>query len=477
MKIEKVEVQSERHLITNLIVDDHFLLEVSSLVKAKLLKTTYAKTVSKWVLDYYEKYRKAPKQNIQDIYLEHRQSMQDEEAESVGEFLQQLSKTYDEVKEVHNVEYAIQQAINYLKMRSLEITAEELQDAITSGDPLAGEAVIAGYSKVSEVSGESVSMLYDYKNIASAFLDEDEVMFRFPGAFGKVIGDFLRGDLVAFLAPPKRGKSFILMDATREGMRYGFNVVFVSLEMRKKQVLRRLYQSMTGTPAKTWKGQHPIFVTDDPEDAEKKMWEIEFRDMEKQGVDLDDIQTILRKQKLTYRGDCRVVCAPMYSTTMEDIKNHLDNLQYYENFVADIVVIDYADLLKPSRNVGTEVRHQLNDIWMNMRNLAQTRNVLVMTASQTNRSGMNKDLDGSEAAEDFRKLAHVSILAGLNQTRSERERGIMRVNSILNRDNAIHHDQAVLLQNLSCGRFCVDSRFRKEVDYEENEKKKVESDE
>jgi len=36
----------------------------------------------------------------------------------------------------------------------------------------------------------------------------EEYMFRFPGVLGEVIGDFARGDLVAFLGFANRGKTW-----------------------------------------------------------------------------------------------------------------------------------------------------------------------------------------------------------------------------------------------------------------------------
>jgi hypothetical protein len=231
---------------------------------------------------------------------------------------------------------------------------------------------------------------------------------------------------------------------------------------------------MNGRPKTDWKGSCPSFVTDDPADGKITKWEIEDYPMERKGVSFEELHKEFRRLRLTFRGDCRMICTPMYTTSVQDIVSYIENLEYYDNFRADAIVIDYADLIKPSNKSGTEVRHQLNDIWMNLRNLAMTRNVLIMTATQTNRAGLNKDLDGSEIAEDLRKMANVSILFGLNQTKSERERGIMRITPLYNRDEKIYNDQAVVLQNLHCGRFYLDSRFRKDVEYSENDGNKEE---
>ena len=41
------------------------------------------------------------------------------------------------------------------------------------------------------------------------------------------------------------------------------------------------------------------------------------------------------------------------------LETSLANLEYYDNFVPDVIVIDYADIIKGSKN---DYRHNLNEI-------------------------------------------------------------------------------------------------------------------
>jgi hypothetical protein len=135
------------------------------------------------------------------------------------------------------------------------------------------------------------------------------------------------------------------------------------------------------------------------------------------------------------------------------------------------VVIDYADILVCERGFKGEYRNQLDNIWSSLRKMAMERNCLVVTASQTAKDTFGKDVRAESAAEDIRKIAHITCGLGLNQTKFEGEKGIMRVSQAVIREDRPCFDQAVVLQCLDIGRPCLDSRMRKEVDYGNSEEK------
>ena len=196
---------------------------------------------------------------------------------------------------------------------------------------------------------------------------------------------------------------------------------------------------------------------------EKKTYSIEYEMKNKEAVMDVPIQESLDVFRLAYGGgNCKFIFLPMYTATVEDIVAYLDNLYYYEGYSPDVVIVDYADIVKPSKGTN-EYRHQINDIWMKLRSIAQNRNILVVTASQTNRGGMSGEISRENIAEDMRKIAHASILVALNQNKKERTAGVMRLETLASRDEVESFDQAVILQNLSIGRFYLDSQLGKQV--------------
>jgi len=462
----KINMDQERSIITNLITDKVFAQKVLPILQPKFFKTRYAKVVSAWVKEYWDMYEDVPNALIQDIFLQKQSSLVDEEEmESVASFLQSLS---DE-QEHTNSNYNVDTAIKYIKLRSLEIHKEKIEEAIALHDPVKGEQSIANFTRVGLPEGDGADILSDASKISAAFNETHEYVFKFPGALDNIIGKPMRGDMMAFLGKPKGQKSHALLFTAETAMSQGCNVVYFTLEMREPQMIRRAWQSMTASPKHSGIYNIPYFapqyVEGDPNLKEEgKTWSIERNPMNKEAVTDIPIQGRLDSFRLAYGGgNCKFIFLPMYTATVEDIVAYLDNMYYYEGYAPDVVIVDYADIIKPSKGAGNEYRHQINDIWMKLRSIAQNRNILVVTASQTNRQGMTGDISLDNIAEDMRKIAHASILVALNQNKKEKAAGVMRLDTLAARDEVDSFDQAVILQNLSIGRFYLDSQLGKQV--------------
>jgi len=246
------------------------------------------------------------------------------------------------------------------------------------------------------------------------------------------------------------------------GMVFGFKVVFFTLEMTERQIVRRAWRSILGKPKETKTVSIPRFVKD--EDSEEEKYSIQTRQKEITGVDPSKIEMQQKQLHRRFRkGAIRIIQIPK-SSTVETLKATLDNLNYYENFVPDMLVLDYADLLSPSAKLkSNEYRHVLNDIWSSLRDMAIEKNIAMISASQTEKSTFIKDIGAENAAEDIRKIAHVTCALALNQTKDEAKQGIMRIAQVVAREDAQCFEQAVVLQNLDCGKAYLDSRLRSQV--------------
>lgn len=460
MKRTKIDMSPERQLVTYLITSTRFARAILPMLNPRSLKTRYAQIVAKWVQDYFDHFQEAPAENIQSIYIQRKEALRDEEeADSVAEFLQNLS---DDAKPPTNIEFHIEQAELYLKTLSLEQAIAEMNAALQKNEPLLAEGVIAGYKRVGRPSGDGYSLMDTAADIYEAFSEEEEVVLEFPGALGQVIGPCRRGDLISYIAPVKRGKTWALLYAADLAQLQQHKVAFFTLEMPKPQIIRRAWQAMVGAPRSDCTVTIPYFAPEVEAGEEVKddtKWRIEYKDVRKEGVKLDSIDETQKKMRRLYRnGDCRFIPMPSKATTVKDIETSLDNLLYYDDYEADVVVIDYADLL--GSKASGDYRHQLDDIWVNLRRVAQERNILIVTATQTNRAGLSgEDITPENVAEDMRKLAHVAKLIALNQSPKEREQLIMRFKLLLDRDESYTFDHAVALTCLRVGKFVLDSRL------------------
>lgn len=455
MKREKLSNLSERDLITGLIISDKFCQELLPIIKGKHFETEYARVIFGWVLDYYSKFRESPKKNIIKLYRSKVDTISDDSLlDNLLKFVEKLYENYENT--TFNEDFLLTESIKYLKKRELICLQEDLDSLVSCGDIDKAETKLLNYKSLEKVSGKSISLL-DKENVLSAFDEENDVLFTINGAFGDVIGDIHREDFISFLAPMKRGKSFALTQIGVEALKQGLNVLHVSLEMSEKQVLKRYWINLTG---KNKDERENIDFSYFVEDGDK--WRVETKKINRGGITLDDVEKKQALFKRIFRGaDVKIYAVPAYSLTVESLETELVRLEENEDFIPDVIIVDYADIMKPTDK--GEYRNQLDSIWKKLRGLAQSRKVALFTASQSNRSGLVKDAETQDIAEDVRKIAHVTSLVAINQTESEKKRGIVRFKQLAVREGEQQFKQAIATQCLAIGRMVTDSKFEDEV--------------
>jgi len=459
IKRTKIEVSEENRILSHLIANTQFLKDLSRVAKPKLFKTTMAQTVSQWVLEYYEHFSEAPGKNIQEIYLKKRKEVRDEDdTELIASFLTNLSKNWEQT-DITNIPFTVKQAVNYFKLRNIECLKSNLEEAITQDDPALAERIIADFAKVDRVEGDDVDLFRDAHAVSAAFNNKDEFLFRLPGALGEVIGDFVRGDFVGFLAPPKRGKSWWLWYIGYRAAMVGLKVAFFSLEMTKERNTRRQWQSMQGLPIKAGRVEIPYF-----KEADGGKWSISSESVKKPALSTNVayIQEQQKKYRMATRtGQIKTKIHPMDSATISDLENDLENWHFYENFIPDVIIVDYADIIKPE--TSNDYRHNLDGIWKKLRGWAQSYNACVVTASQTDRKANEGEVKKTSAAEDIRKLGHVTKLLTKQQDKNELAKGYCRLESLVQREGKHYSGSAYVLECLDIARPYIDSRLDIEI--------------
>lgn len=469
-----IDLSPERRILTHMITSSEFLQQVKAIATPKLFQSSYSKTVATWLFEYFEHTNEAPGKMIEDIYIKKRAEINDEnDQELIAEYLKKLSEDWEKNK-LQNVSYAIKQAIDFFKIRSLDRLKESLSEAVNSGDASAGEKLITDYKRVDLPSSRGVDLLNDTQSIIKAFTYEDEKLFSFPGELGTLLGPFIRGDLVAFMGVAKKGKTHYMWYTAYRALMAGLRVVHISLEMTQEMMLRRQWQTMVGLPVKGSTVRMPYFELNN-----EGIYDIKHKDKACDGIDLTKIkeqQEFYKKQLRT--GELKLLTFPSEGVTVKHIESELNNLEYYENFTPDVIVLDYADLLSPE-NSRIEYRHGLDSIWKSLRGIAQKRSILMVTGSQAGKSGFDRDITGGDVSEDYRKLAHVTKMISLNQNKAEYTDGVIRLATPVQREGKTFMGQIVVLQCYEIGRPYMDSQDKdrvnmKKYDEKENKKKKKE---
>lgn len=473
---KKINSDKEVTLLIYMITSDRFLMEIAPIFNPKLLKTSYSKTIANWCIEYYSEFKCAPKQNIQDLYKNKIMIYKgnEEEKDAISLFLTNLSKKYEQLSEINNVDFSINEAVQYLKIRSGELLKTQIELALAENNAEKLETAITNYKRVEKPTGQGVDLLKDTNKIIQAFTMENDILITFPGDLGKVIQPINRGDFVSYFGPAKRGKSFWLWYTSTQALAHGCKVLHITLEMTENEMIRRAWPSLTGHPQYTKEIRYATFEQDD-----EGKFEVIQHEKEIAGMDLENVEQFQKKIKRLFRKGEIKILRPLDVINVSWIENILDNLYYYENFVPDAIVVDYADYMIPDKSFrGIDGREKINNIWVGLRQLAIRKNVAIITASHTAKITFDTDVKTSHASEDIRKINNVTMAIGLNQTKKEKDLNLMRVALMEIREGRGINEQVVVSQCLDLSRPCLDSHLRSQVknletenDYEKKRKK------
>ena len=468
LKRKKISMEDEKNIIIGMIISDEYLRDMQSiLTNMNFLVNNYTRIVAKWCFEFYTTYEKAPKNNISDIFENRKSELsKEEDQENIETILEHLSEMYLENKNTYNKDYFFDLAEKYLKKRSLEILVENIKADIHEGNLIQAESSIANFKRIQKKSGTGIDIFSDRNAIIDALIHDEIGLFKMPNLLGELFQDFHRGDLVSVGAPMKRGKSWMLMEMGLKAAMQGLKVAYWTLEMKDEIMLTRFFQNLTGFSRKLDSFEMPFFDNDN---------NVESKIITKDKMNLNRVLSTQKRLKKQIRaGGLKLFDLTTGGSTVSDIKNTLENMEHFENWMADIVIVDYADILEPESDAPSDHRNRLNHTWLSLKKMAQKKNILIITASQMGRGTLSKDAELTDIAEDIRKFAHVSHWINLNQNKEEKEKGMLRI-SVSGRHDAFNPNQeVVILQCLSIGRFILDARWKKDVPYYTQKKEKKE---
>lgn len=497
LKRKKPDVLIENKICCAAIVSDQFMKEFYSIYKPEYLQNPFAKRVCNWAFDYYELYKVSPKTHIADIFDIEKEEMDRSEIELIQALLENVNRNY--MEEGINEQYILDQTIAYFKKRELQILNSNLEKLIEFNKIEKAEEAVLSYKKVIKAISGCYNP-FENKYIDEVFDDMNQGIFSFPGQLGHFIGPIERGWLCGFIGPFKGGKSFWLQEVGFLALMDRLKVAWFSLEMNRKGVNTRLYKRITAYVEGGEQIIYPVFdckknqtgecdrferkneytLVDDngekPEFSEELLYKpcIACRLNHPEEYELDTWYEAIKPEEFNarnvkkrvkafykmYSQNLRINCYPRFSAGISDIVRDLDLLEQVEGFIPDVIIIDYADILKPEGR-KTKETEALDEIWKTLAALAAQRHTILWTASQGNRGSLSKKtMTEEDMAGWIGKLGHVDIFASINRTPEEKKAGVTRIGLLAHRHREFNlQDQCVVLNNYTIGQTHLDSEF------------------
>lgn len=223
------------------------------------------------------------------------------------------------------------------------------------------------------------------------------------------------GELLVLLGGPSSGKSSLLCRSGAEHARQGRNVLHITLEINSRKTIERYDQSWTSFSQDDFDTAHGQQTAQAARDAVNKIygghvWIIDWAYMSVSAGDIGAKIRQLAGQK-----------CPCHDLPMR----------------TDVVVIDYLELMTPNRLPGREPRFAYKALAQEVRAMARTFDIPVLSAWQVNRAGMEKDLiTQTDTSESWDIVKIADIIIGINRNLEEAQNRRGRLNIIKQREGS-----------------------------------------
>ena len=398
----KFNSQFQEKILALLVRDHSFLLCYREVVKPYFFENPVHVDIARIITNYYDRYQGIATfettLTLIDDYLEQRGKRSKDPEDLRRLYYKTLDNIYG--MDFTDTEYVKDRAVQFAKHQAIK-------DAILKSVDLLGEdkfeEILEVVHKAQQVgeNADNLGLIY-FENIAERLNSSQiELAEGILGTGSRDLDDAIGGGLGSkelgfIIAPPNVGKTLRLINIGTAGLWQRKTVIHYTLEMSETRVASRYDACLSGRPISE--------LSEVPGKLEEQLKKIE-------------------KQS---GGKLVIKEFPTGTASINDIKSHLTMLKNIKGLTPGLVIVDYADLMRPTSTYN-EKRHELSNINVGIRSLAKEMKIPLWTASQTNRGSLDKKIITiADFAEDFSKAAVADIVVALCQTQEEYDEGLLR---------------------------------------------------
>ena len=283
----------------------------------------------------------------------------------------------------------------FTRRQELERAILKSADLLEKGEFEPVEKLIKDAVQISLTKDLGTDFWADPKETLNKYFNKGgQVSTGWPQMDRILYGGFSRGELNIFAGGSGSGKSLVMMNLALNWLQQGLSGVYITLELSEELCSLRTAAMLTNMSTK---------------------------DIRR------DLDTTELKVKMVGKksGSYRIKSLPAQSN-VNDIRSFIKEYEIQTGTKIDFVMVDYLDLVMP-----VSVKVNPNDQFIKdkysaeeLRNLAIELNVLLVTASQLNRSAVEEiEFDHSHIAGGISKINTADFVFGIFTSRAMRERG------------------------------------------------------
>ena len=388
----KFDLPFQEHILASLLSDEEFLKGNSEILNPEYFGDDVLRDIATTSLEFFKKHKESPTKGA--LLFELKKSISP--GRTFSEYTEASERLYD--KFGVNSSYYQGKAIEFAKSQAVAGAIRNVQILLDSGEFGEINKVISNALKVGD--SLTASEVYNYwEELARRVEDygshNGEDPNRIPTGLSSLDtsahGGLAKGELGLVIAPPKHGKTSFLVNLAVAALEKKKKVFYFTLELSKKMIAHKVDTCISGKDMAGIKADRKGFL----------------KEMEKKRALLSLLH---------------IVEFPTKALTIAKLEGILNKANG-----CDLVLVDYGQLLKPAAHRGDR-RHEITDLYENLRRVAGEMQVAIWTAHQGNRGSYGSKLVTMEhVAEDFNIVAISDIAVSLNQTEEEHRRKRLRV--------------------------------------------------
>jgi KaiC/GvpD/RAD55 family RecA-like ATPase len=315
-------------------------------------------------------------------------------------------KSVPELNEGH-YEWFMTEFESFTKRQELERAILKAADLLEKGEFEPVEKLVKDAVQISLTKDLGMDFWEDPEGMMNRYFDNGgQVSTGWPQLDNLLYGGFSRGELNIFAGGSGSGKSLVMMNIALNWVQAGLHGVYITLELSQELTGLRTAAMLTNMSTKE--------IRKDKETAALK------------------VKMVGKKS-----GSYQVKALPAQSN-INDIRAFLKEYQIQTGRRVDFLMIDYLDLLMP---VSAKVSP--NDLFVKdkyvseeLRNLAKELQVLMVTASQLNRSAVEEiEFDHSHISGGISKINTADNVFGIFTSRAMKERGRYQIQCMKSRSS------------------------------------------
>jgi len=243
------------------------------------------------------------------------------------------------------------------------------------------------------------------ERIARRDEEEKDRFWNFIPEIDEVVDGLKRGQIGVWLSQrSSAGKTAALIHQMKSFALQKKNVLFLTLEDGREEIEDKLDMAVAG-------------ITKDR---------------------LKDHDVISQRLHWLMRGNRRIHIAefPSGMTTVNDLRRYTNFLANTENWHADVVLLDYADLLAPEdkHKTGGDLFATGDEVYTHLSGWAKEDQILIWTAAQGTRSAITESVaDQEHMGRSIAKVQIAHQIFSINRTAEEQKEGITQVYVVKNK--------------------------------------------